>query len=123
MKRPTTIKPLTYEDAIELQDELDGTGGEVQKVLHWVRNRLGRAAVEANAGVKVVEAGKELDRFYSVEVIEMEVKKGVEEEKDGKKVLKEVELVEDGKRVTKKVLLQEEAKKIKKVVSELEGKD
>ena len=54
-KRPSAFKQVTSRDAIELQNELSTPNIDVTKILHWIRNKLGRKAVAARAGSDATE--------------------------------------------------------------------
>ena len=65
-KRKTAYTPLTADDAVELQKEIDATQGEIEKITHWVKNRLGNRAVAPNAARDAAENGKLLEDHYKV---------------------------------------------------------
>ena len=70
-KRPSAFKQVTSRDAVELQNELSTPNLDISKILHWVRNKLGRKAVAAKAGSDAIESGKQLDRYYEVAFVIM----------------------------------------------------
>ena len=80
LKRKKSIDPLTVEDLVELQTDIDAADKTMGIIMSKVQKRMGRKAIVPNAKKKLIDTGRRLDDFYDVKRVPFEVKRTIEEE-------------------------------------------